>query len=320
MKLGGTSAAVIAAMFSALFVGLNAVASKLLFAPASPAHFDAMSLFVARGFWTLPLFLILLIATRPKPMPHFSANNIWLLLISGLCYGLGTNALFSLGANMTSASHAVLLLSLLPPVASLLATLLLGEMLSPQKILAIVLGVVGACILTLSKGAVGSTLSGDLLIAAFILTWAALTVCIRRLDVTCSPLFVVGIYGTVGSLLLVLTGLAVGRTDAIRIPLQHFDLTTVLWFDLELVVLLSLAAQVLMSLSLRTLSVSIAVAIVSYGSIAAGIVASVLLLGEHLTTGEVIAGIFLSVALAFSLVPESASAHSRPAFQKKPMK
>jgi hypothetical protein len=43
-------AAVLAALISAPFVGLNAVASKLLFSPAAPAHFDAVSLFVARGF------------------------------------------------------------------------------------------------------------------------------------------------------------------------------------------------------------------------------------------------------------------------------
>jgi hypothetical protein len=47
----------LAALISAPFVGLNAVASKLLFSPAAPAHFDAVSLFVARGFWSLPLCL-----------------------------------------------------------------------------------------------------------------------------------------------------------------------------------------------------------------------------------------------------------------------
>lgn len=44
-------AAVLAALISAPFVGLNAVASKLLFSPAAPAHFDAVSLF--RGAWVL---------------------------------------------------------------------------------------------------------------------------------------------------------------------------------------------------------------------------------------------------------------------------
>ena len=61
-------AAVLAALISAPFVGLNAVASKLLFSPAAPAHFDAVSLFVARGFWSLPLFLVLALATVPHAL------------------------------------------------------------------------------------------------------------------------------------------------------------------------------------------------------------------------------------------------------------
>jgi hypothetical protein len=61
-------AAVSAALISALFFGLNAVASKLLFSPAAPAHFDAVSLFVARGFWSLPLFLFLALATMPHAL------------------------------------------------------------------------------------------------------------------------------------------------------------------------------------------------------------------------------------------------------------
>src|SRR5271154_4665459 len=63
-------AAVLATLISALFFGLNAVASKLLFSPAAPAHFDAVSLFVARGFWSLPLFLVLALATMPHAFPH----------------------------------------------------------------------------------------------------------------------------------------------------------------------------------------------------------------------------------------------------------
>src|SRR5271163_3566731 len=44
----------------------------------------------------------------------------------------------------------------------------------------------------------------------------------------------------------------------------------------------------------------------SYGSIAAGLVASIILLGEHLTVGEMVAGLYLVTALCLSLVPLSA--------------
>ena len=42
-------------------------------------------------------------------------------------------------------------------------------------------------------------------------------------------------------------------------------------------------------------------------SIAAGFVAPIVLLGEHLSLGEIIAGLFLVTALALSLVPRSAA-------------
>ena len=141
-------AAVLAALISAPFVGLNAVASKLLFSPAAPAHFDAVSLFVARGFWSLPLFLVLALATMP---------------------------------------HALLI-----------------------------------------------------------------------------------------------------------------------WFDFELVLLLSLVGQLLQGVALRTLNVALVVALTSYGSITAGLAASIILLGEHLTVGEIVAGLLLVTALGLSLVPISA--------------
>jgi hypothetical protein len=38
-------------------------------------------------------------------------------------------------------------------------------------------------------------------------------------------------------------GLVAGRIDAILIPLQHLDAATIIWFDVELVLLLSLVGQ-----------------------------------------------------------------------------
>jgi hypothetical protein len=82
-------AAVLAALISAPFVGLNAVASKLLFSPAALAHFDAVSLFVARGFWSLPLFLVLALATLPHALPPLTWRNARLFAMCGITYGRG---------------------------------------------------------------------------------------------------------------------------------------------------------------------------------------------------------------------------------------
>jgi len=98
-----------------------------------------------------------------------------------------------------------------------------------------------------------------------------------------------------------------GRIDAILIPRNHFDAATIIWFDVELVVLLSLVEQLLQGVALRTLNVALVVALTSYGSIAAGLAASIILLGEHMTIGEIVAGLFLATALALSPVPISAA-------------
>jgi drug/metabolite transporter (DMT)-like permease len=293
-----------AALVSAIFFGVNAVASKILYAPEAAAAFDAVGLFVARGVWSLPLFLLLAIATKPRRLPPLTIKNATLFLFCGIAYGPGTNALSALGAHATSASHAVLLLSLFPPLATGLAAVFLRERLSVLKMIAIVIGVMGAATLTLSKSSSAATTSGDLLIASFILTWAILTLGIRRLDETYPALFVVGVFGTIGCVALGAIGAVVGRLDSVVIPTQHFDLQTIVWFDLELVLLLSLGGQLLQSMALRTLNVAVVVALTSYGSIFFGLAASLVILGERLTLQDVIAATFLVTALGLSLWPE----------------
>ena len=298
------SLAIGAALVSAVFFGVNSVASKILYAPDAAAGFDAVSLFVARGAWSLPLFLLLAVTSRPRRLPPLTIKSAILFLFCGIAYGPGTNALSALGAHATSASHAVLLLSLFPPLAAGLAAIFLHERLSMLKMIAIVIGVMGAATLTLSKSSGTATTIGDLLIAAFILTWAILTLGIRQLDKTYPALFVVGVFGTVGCLMLGAIGAVVGRLDSVLIPMRHFDLQTVVWFDLELVLLLSLGGQLLQSMALRVLSVAIVVALTSYGSIFFGLAGSLVLLGERLTVQDIIAAAFLVTALGLSLWPE----------------
>ncbi|HEV2651522.1 MAG TPA: DMT family transporter [Rhizomicrobium sp.] len=291
---------VIAALMSAVLFGLNAVGSKQLFAP--PPVMDATALFVARGAWSLPLFLGLAILARPRPIPAITQRDILLFLMSGATFGPGSIALSALGAASTSAAHAVMLLSLFPPLAAFLASIFLRENLSRLAIASVVVGVSGALFLALSRSAGGSSWYGDALIAGFIFTWALLTLGIRQLDAKYPALFVVGVFGTIGALMLVLMGFAMGRADAILIPAHRFDFRTVLWFDLELVVFLSVVAQLLQAAALRNLPVAFVVALTSYGSIFAGLIASVTLLGETISPSEWIAGVLLLGALGLSLM------------------
>jgi drug/metabolite transporter (DMT)-like permease len=297
--------AVMATLAAAVFFGGNAVASKMLYAPDPIPRFDAVGLIVARGAWMFPLFLALALLTRPHHPAPPRGKDVGLFVACGVAFGPGACALAALGASATSAAHAVLLLSLFPPLAAGLAALLLRERLAPIRLLALVLGVLGAATLTLSKTGGGATTTGDLLVGAFILSWALLTLGVRKLNRTYPPLFVVGVFGTLGSALLALLGVPLGRLDAVLVPLRHFDLRTVLCFDVEMVLLLSLGGQLLQGLALRTLNVALVAALTSYGSIFAGLAASFLFLGERLTTGDLVAGAFLVTAVALSLVPEN---------------
>jgi drug/metabolite transporter (DMT)-like permease len=296
--------AISAALVSAVFFGVNAVASKILYAPDAAAGFDAVGLFVARGIWSLPLFLLLGILAKPRQLPKLTAKNAALFVFCGLAYGPGTNALSALGAHSTSASHAVLLLSLFPPLAAGLAAIFLRERLSALKMIAIAIGVTGTAMLTLSRASGAATTTGDLLIAAFIFTWAILTLGIRQLDKTYPALFVVSVFGAIGCVALGAIGASVGRLDSVLIPTQHFDLPTVLWFDIELVLLLSLGGQLLQSVALGVLDVALVVALTSYGSIFFGLTASLLILGERLTVQDIAAAALLVTALGLSLWPE----------------
>ncbi len=302
-QTSGRLLGLVAALVSAVFFGLNAVASKVLYSPESPSGFDAVGLFVARGLWTLPLFIILAIATKPKKLPYLTLKDASLFLLCGLTYGPGTNAMSALGASATSASHAVLLLSLFPALAATLAVIFLKERLAPIRMVAILIGIVGAAVLTLSSTTSGATPIGDLMILGFIFAWALLTIGIRQLDRSYPALFVAGIFGTLGSILLALIGWWLNRLYAGLVPLHHFDPQTIVWFDLELVLFLSLGGQLLQSVALRVLNVGTVVALTSYGSIFFGLASSLIILRERLSVQDVIAGALLLMALALSLVP-----------------
>jgi drug/metabolite transporter (DMT)-like permease len=138
---------------------------------------------------------------------------------------------------------------------------------------------------------------------------------IRRLDTVYPALFVVGVFGTIGAMMLALIGISIDRVDAILIPLKHFDVRTILYFDLELVLFLSLGGQLLQALALRCLPVAFVVALTSYGSIFAGLIASATILGERLNANEYLAGGLLLAALAVSVLdrlPSTSSSGSTP--------
>ncbi len=296
-------AGLLAALGSAIFFGLNATATKVLYAPNTPSHIDPLGLVTARSLWTLPLFVLLSLATRPRNAVAPSRSDLGWFLLSGVCYGPATTGMFALGVGHTSAAHAVLLLALAPVFASILAVIFLHERLHAIRVAAIVAGAIGAGVLTLSRSASGSTPLGDAMILVMVFSWGVMALALRVLNRAYPALFVAGIMGTLGSLILVGIGAANHRLDEGVLPLRFYDLKTILAFDLELVVLLSVVGQVLQSLSIRILGVIPVAAITGYGSIFFGLIGSFAILHEQMSIWGFLAGAFLLVALALALMP-----------------
>jgi drug/metabolite transporter (DMT)-like permease len=291
-----------AALGSAIFFGLNATATKVLYDPATPSHIDPVGLITARSFWTLPLFLALALATRPSGFAP-SRKDIAIFLLSGFCYGPATTGMYALAMGHTSAAHAVLFSSLAPPFATALAAIFLHERLQAIRLVAIGVGILGGGLLAVSHSSNGATPVGDAMIFVQVIMWAVMVLSVRILTRTYRPLFTAGVMGTLGSLILVVAGASAHRLDAALLPLRYFDIRTVLAFDLELVVLLSIAGQVCQSVALRILTITPTSTVISYGSIFFGLLGSFLIVNEHLGSTEILAGLLLVIALALALVP-----------------
>jgi drug/metabolite transporter (DMT)-like permease len=293
----------VAVLASAVFFGLNATATKILYAPQTPSHVDPLGLIVARSLWTLPLFLVLAVATRPGLLSKPARRDVALFGLCGVAYGPGTTGMYALGVGATSAAHAVLLLSLVPPIAAVIAAALLHERLHAVRIAAIAIGVAGAATLTFSRSTSGSSPEGDAMILVMVVMWALMTLAIRVLTRTYPPLFVTGVMGTLGTAILIALGAALHRLDAGSIAIRFADPRTIIWFDLELVLLLSVTAQLLQSLALRVLTVGLVSALTAYGTIFVGLLASLFILHEQFTVWSALAIALLAAALTLALVP-----------------
>jgi drug/metabolite transporter (DMT)-like permease len=295
-----TTFAVLAIFTAAVFWGGNAIASKILYAPDG-AHFDAPGLFVARAAWSLPLFLLMAILSRPKRPP---SRADWLYLAGiGVAFGPGACGFLALAAQYTSGAHVVLLMSLSPPVTAILAALLLRERVDRIRIVALSVGIAGAVLLTLTRSATGSTVFGDLLELVQVASYSTMFVLTRALGSRFSAFFVSGTYGTIGMGALVLFGLATGRLGPAIAQTLVPSSTIAWWFFGEIVIGLSIYGQFAQAFALSRLSAGTTSIISAYGTLAVGVVGAIVLLHESIAPSGYIAGVLLAVALALALVP-----------------
>jgi drug/metabolite transporter (DMT)-like permease len=112
---------------------------------------------------TLLFFLVL----RIGPRERIQKADYLRLALCGL-FGVAINQMFFfLGLNQTSPIHASLIMTTTPILVLIASSILIGERITPLKVLGIALGAVGAILLILqgkSVGADGSSAFGDLLV------------------------------------------------------------------------------------------------------------------------------------------------------------
>ncbi|GAC1405123.1 MAG: hypothetical protein NVSMB64_09440 [Candidatus Velthaea sp.] len=288
------------------FFGMNPVASKVLFRPEG-AHFDGIGLFTARAAWALPLFAVLALVRRPRTG---IARRDWLkFTVLGICWGPGQTGVYALAAAHTSAAHISLLLALAPILAGILSYFILREAITPLRIGALMLGIAGAVVLTVTKSSTGSHWSGDAIMLVFIVSYPFFTIFLRLIhaEQRYHAFFVTGVFGSSGSALLLGAGLVLGRGAAVIQPLNGAP-DNLVWFFGVIILGLTILTQILQTYALQTLGAGTFSVIASYGSLIFGMAGAYIVLGERLTATGVLAGTLLAIALGLAVMPAKRAA------------
>jgi drug/metabolite transporter (DMT)-like permease len=294
------ASAYFAVLAAAAILGFNPVATKLIY--HLPGGLEAWQFVSSRPAWCLPLYVALAFAFRPRG--SVAHADLWKFVVLGLCYGPGTGGLLPMGLSLTSASHAVLLFALGPPLTAALGAIVLRESLPPLKIVAIVLGIAGAVVVTFARAhAHPSSLEGDLLVTGMVVATAVQALLLRRIAGAYSPFFIAAIYGAIGSVMLLGVTLPLGGWQYVMLPLHVGGVGAWLFFG-EIVIGVSILAQALQSLALHTLKAALVSALLRYGALLVGTAAAFFMLRERLTIAEIAGGVLLAASVAFTLLPD----------------
>jgi len=185
-----------------IFWGLNVIFTKYLTAYLTPMGLVTLRLLISTGI-LLPAVFLRYGFVRLAP-------SAW-LPIAGvtLCIFLLHHLSLATGAARTSATHGVLILGLIPLTTMLLAAGFLKEAMTRAKTIGVVLGFVGISLIAVSKGnAVNTSLSGDLLIFAAMLTYAIGTILVKKSTAYASPLVITAYGMAAASAVLLVTTFA----------------------------------------------------------------------------------------------------------------
>ncbi|MDH4391498.1 MAG: DMT family transporter [Aquabacterium sp.] len=267
--------------------GANLSVVKLLLTQMEPILVSVLRMVVAA------VAVAAVVAWRRLPWPALSRRQWWALAGCAVLMVYLNQILFTQGVAATAAANAALIIALNPLVSALLAAVLLGDRLSPQRIAGVVLGFGGVAAVVLHRPgmAMGGAGLGDLLVLGAVTTWVLGGVMVQRLARGIDPLFISAVLNVIGAVLLLLHVLV--RPAPLVYDASQFGPLTVL-----LVLVSGLLATALGGIVWNRALMVLGVArtsLYSYWVPIFGVLFAVLLLGEPLTVWH---GVGLAAVLA----------------------
>lgn len=187
--------------FTVAFWGGAFIAGKIISESVQP--FTAATLrFLVGSF-----FLVIFTRRKEGKFLRLDFKQTFLFIILGLSGIVGYNYFFFSGLTMISPSRASLIIALTPAVVSIFSALFLGEKLSQQNILGIIISLFGAAVV-ISKGYLlgifkGNLGSGELLIIGCVICWMLYSVLGKAAMKSLPPVVVITfpcLFGTIALL------------------------------------------------------------------------------------------------------------------------
>jgi len=262
---------------------------KLLLVQMEPLLVSVLRMLVA----AVAVAVAAVVAWRRMPWPQLSRRQ-WGALAGCAFLMVYINQIFFVhGVAGTNAANAALIIALNPLVSSLLAVVLLGDRLSPPRILGVALGFGGVAAVVLHRPgmALGGAGLGDLLVLCSVTTWVLGGVMVQRLARGIDPLFISAVLNVIGTALLLLhVGL---RPSPLVYDASRINGMTVVLIGVSGLLATALGG-IIWNRALMVLGVA-RTALYSYWVPIFGVLFAVLLLGEPLTVWH---GVGLAAVLA----------------------
>ncbi|MBM3916510.1 MAG: DMT family transporter [Sphingomonadales bacterium] len=193
---------IIQAHIALLVVNLLYGANHVLAKGVMPQYLDPTTFILLRVSGAVALFWLLLLFQKRKPVDR---SDYWRFAAAGL-FGVAINQLFFFhGLNLSSALNAGIIMALNPLMVFILAVLFSKDKLNATNGIGVLIGAIGAILLTLSSGHTAGTSSlGDLFLLINALSYAFYLVLSKPLLLKYSPLQVITYVFSIGFLLLLL--------------------------------------------------------------------------------------------------------------------